>query len=173
MTDDKLPIVFKAGLRVGLICFVCSAVGAVAAYAKLSAQYSSAVSFYHLFEIDGRTAGWLFAALAALLACYGLLALVRGCPRLKLDLIGISFSRCFGSPVRIPWKRYADVEVKRAVVPGPRRSAVVDIVYVMTTDGNRTSVGNFWKASDLEDAIRRVAARMKDGERAGRGPRVA
>ncbi len=173
MTDDKLPAVFKAGLRTGLICFVCSAVSAVAAYAKLSEQYARSVSFYHLFAIDGRTAGWLFAALAMLLAGLALVALVRGCPRLALDETGISFSRCFGSPVRIPWSRYKDVEVRRAVVPGPRRSAVVDIVYVMTTDGQRTSVGNCWKASELEDAIRRVAARIKGGEGAGRGPRVA
>jgi hypothetical protein len=164
MTDDKLPIVFKSGLPTGLICFVCSAVGAVAGYAKLSEQYSRSVSFYHVVEIDGRTAGWLFVALAAVLACYGLLAVVRGCPRLTLDETGISFSRCFGSPVRIPWSRYEDVEVKRAVVPGPRRSAVVDLVYVVTTDGQRTSVGNFRKASDLEDAIRRTAARTKGGK---------
>ena len=119
MTDDKLPIVFKAGLRIGLICFVCSAVGAVAAYAKLSEQYARSLSFYHLFEIDGRTAGWLFTAFAVVLACFGLLAVVRGCPRLILDETGISFSRCFGSPVQIPWSRYVDVGVKRPVVPSP------------------------------------------------------
>jgi hypothetical protein len=164
MTDDKLPAVFKAGLRTGLICFVCSAVSAVAAYAKLSEQYPSSVTFAHLVTIDGRTAGWLFAALAMLLAGLALVALVRGCPRLVLDETGISFSRCFGSPVRIPWGQFGHVEVRRAVVPGPRRSAVVDIVYVVTTDGQRTSVGNVWKAGDLEDAIRRVAARMKGGE---------
>jgi hypothetical protein len=45
MPDDKLPIVFKAGLRNGLICFVCSALGAVAAYAKLSEQYASSIAF--------------------------------------------------------------------------------------------------------------------------------
>jgi hypothetical protein len=163
VADNKLPVVLKAGLRVGLICFFWSAVSAVAAYAKLSEQYASSVSFYRVVEIDGRTAGWLFTAFAALLACYGLLAVVRGCPRLALNATGISFSRCFGSPVQIPWSRYEDVEVEREVVPGPRRSAVVDIVYVMTTDGQRTSVGNCWKASDLEDAIRRTAARMKGG----------
>jgi hypothetical protein len=161
MPDDKLPIVFKAGLRTGLICFVCSAVGAVAAYAKLSEQYASSVSFYHLVTIDGRTAGWLFATLTVLLAGVAVVALVRGCPRLVVDESGIAFSRCFGKPVQIPWSRYKDVEVKRAVVPGPKRSADVDIVYVVTTDGQRTSVGSFWKASDLEDAIRRDAARMK------------
>lgn len=161
MTDDKLPVVFKAGLRTGLICFVCSAVGAVAAYSKLSDQYPSPQSFYHLFEIDGRTAGWLFTVFAVVLACIGLLAVVRGCPRLILDETGISFSRCLGSPVRIPWGQFGHVEVRRAVVPSPRRSAVVDIVYLVTRDGQRTSVGNFWKASDLEDAIRRTVARMK------------
>ncbi len=164
MTDDRLPIVLKAGLRVGLICFVCSAVGAVAAYAKLSEQYPRSLSFHHLFEIDGRTAGWLFTAFAVALACIGLLAVVRGCPRLILDETGISFSRCLGSPVRIPWNRYGHVAVKRAVVPSPRRSAVVDIVYVVTTNGQWIDVGNFWKASDLEDAIRRTAARVKSGE---------
>jgi hypothetical protein len=165
MTDDKLPIVFKGGVRVGLICFGCAAVGGVAAYAELSEQYPRSVTFVHLVTIDGRTAGWLFAALAVLLAGLALVALVRGCPRLVLDESGIAFSRCFGSPVQIPWSRYADVEIKRMVVPGPRRSAVVDVVYVVTADGKRTSVGNFWKGSELEDAIRRVAARMKGGAR--------
>jgi hypothetical protein len=46
-------------------------------------------------------------------------------------------------------------------VPSSRRSTVVDMVYVVTADGQQTSVGNFWKASDLEETIRRVAARMK------------
>ncbi len=164
MTDDKLPVVFKAGLRTGLICFVCSAVSAVAAYAELSEQYPRSLSFHHLFEIDGRTAGWLFAAFAVVLACIGLLAAVRGCPRLILDETGISFSRCFGGPVRIPWGQFGHVEVRRAVVPSPRRSAVVDIVYLVTRDGQRTDVGSFWKAGDLEDAMRRTAARMKSGE---------
>ncbi len=161
MADDRLPIVFKAGLRVGLICFGCAAVGGVAAYAKLSAQYPTSETFVHFITIDGRTAGWLFAAFAALLACYAVFAVVRGCPRLILDASGIAFSRCFGNPVQIPWSRYKDVEVKRTRVPGARRSAVVDVVYVVTADGGRTSVGNFWKAGDLEDAIRRTAARMK------------
>jgi hypothetical protein len=87
--------------------------------------------------------------------------IVRGCPMLALDQTGISFSRCFGSPVQISWSRYEDVEVRRTRVPGPKRSADIDIVYVVTTDGQRTSVGSFWKASDLEETIRRVAARMK------------
>jgi hypothetical protein len=161
MADDTLPIVFKAGLRVGLICFFCAAVGGVATYAKLSEEYPSSVTFAHVVTIDGRTAGWLFAALTALLAGIAVLALVRGCPRLVLDESGIAFSRCFGAPVQIPWSRFAHVEAKRMVVPSSRRSAAVDVVYVVTADGQRTDVGSFWKASDLEETIRRTAARMK------------
>jgi hypothetical protein len=161
MADDRLPMVFKAGLRVGLICFFCAAVGGVATYAKLSEEYPRSVTFAHFVTIDGRTAGWLFAALTALLAGIAVVALVRGCPRLILDASGIGFSRCLGNPVQIPWSRFAHVEVKRMVVPSSRRSAVVDIVYVVTTEGNRTDVGDCWKASDLEETIRRVAARMK------------
>ena len=168
MADDRLPIVFKAGLRVGLICFFCAAVGGVATYAKLSAEYPSSVTFAHFATIDGRTAGWLFAALTVLLAGIAVMALVRGCPRLVLDESGIAFSRCFGAPVQIPWSRFVDVEVKRMVVPSSRRSAVVDVVYVVTADGGRESVGNVWKASELEDAIRRVAARMKAAQPARR-----
>ncbi|HEX5211748.1 MAG TPA: hypothetical protein VFW22_08440 [Pseudolabrys sp.] len=163
MADDTLPIVFKAGQRVGLICFFCAAVGGVAAYAKLSAQYPSSVRFAHFVTIDGRTAGWLFAALTVLFTCYAVFVVVRGCPRLVLDESGIALSRCFGAPVQIPWSRFADVEVKRMVVPSPRRSAGVDVVYVVTADGGRTSIGNVWKAGELEDTIRRVAARMKAG----------
>jgi hypothetical protein len=164
MTDDRLPIVFKAGLRIGLMGFVFSAMSAFVAYEKLSDQFPSPQSVYHLFEIDGRTVGWLCAAFAVVLACFGLLTIVRGCPRLILDETGISFSRCFGSPVRISWSRYQGIGFRRAVVPNPRRSTVVDIVYVKTTDGQWIDVGSFWKASVLEDAIRRATARMKSGE---------
>lgn len=165
MAGDRLPIVFKSGLRIGLICFGCAAVSAVASYAELSEQYPRSVTFLHLVKIDGRTAGWLFAAFAVLLAGLALVALLRGCPRLVLDADGIAFSRCFGSAVQIPWSRYAGAEVKRMVAPGPRRSAVIDVVYVVTADGNRTSLGNFGSSQDVADTIRRVAARVKSGKK--------
>jgi hypothetical protein len=160
VTDDKLPIVFKSGLRTGLICFGCAALGAVAAYAKLSEQYPSSVSFYNLVDIDGRTAGWLFAAFGALLACLGLVAVVRGCPRLTLDETGILFRRCFGSPVRIPWGQFDGIAVRRTIVPG-RRVTTVDLAYVASKSGKETCVGNFGSTDKLADTVRRVAARMK------------
>ena len=151
LPDDKLPIVFKLSVFAALRVFVLCALAVVGGIAKIAQ--------------DGSYTGWLIVAVCLPFAISALVTIVRRCPTLTLDQNGIFFSRCFGSPVDIPWDRYKDVKVRRARVPVRGRTVPADLAYAVTKDGKEICVGNFGASDIVADAIRRTAARMKSGER--------
>jgi hypothetical protein len=160
MADDTLPIVFKSNRYGAIVSIIFGIVVVWAAIAKITDDsYAYSGSQWGPVYLSSHTEGWLMAALGLPLVLYAAMAIVRGCPTLTLDESGILLSRCFGGPIHIPWNQLADVVIRTARIPGRGRTTVVDVVYLITKDGRDISVGTIsGKASDIEGAIRRVAA---------------
>jgi len=163
MPDESLPIVFRASLRTAFIMMAIGAVGFFAAFIKIADIQPGSVRFYHEVAISGRSAGWLFLAVGVVMAAVGVMIAVGRCPTLVIGDTGLVLTRCRAAPVPIPWR---DLERVRVIsVPVPRSNAlmlwaeVVDVLYVVTKDGKSHGVGPVEKASDVEAAIRRAAAR--------------
>ncbi len=75
---------------------------------------------------------------------------------------GIVSNCCFGSPVHVPWRRLADVVIKRSRYQHRWRTTVVDFVDLVIKDGKEIGVGSLGgKAKDIEAASRRVVANVE------------
>jgi hypothetical protein len=161
MTDDTLPIVFKANRLSAFFLFACCAFTAFAGVMKISDDsFHYSMERWGPFTIEPSTSGWLMVAISLPAGLVALTIVVRGCPRLALAESGIVLSRCFRAPVTIAWSELADVTVMRAWVPSRGRSTMVDAVFLVTRDGKKIGAGPVGKSDKIEAAVRRVAARM-------------
>ncbi len=169
MTEDKLPIVYRANIFGAAITLVFCVLAVLAGYARItddSFHYSS--SHFGRFEFSPTITGWCLVAVGLPFALFALVAIVRRCPTLTLAESGIVVRRCFRDPVDIPWSEFADVVIRSIRA----RGGTARIVYVVTKAGKEISPGPVrGRAEDIEATIRRVAGRMRGGGtgRAGTG----
>lgn len=162
MADDTLPIVFKANRLSAFFLFAFCAFTVFAGIMKITDdRFHYSMERWGPLTISPSTSGWLMVAICLPVGLVALTIVVRGCPRLTLGETGIVLSRCFQAPVSIAWRDLADVTVLRTRVWSRGRSTVVDAVYLVTKEGKRIGAGPVGKSEKIEDAIRRVAARMK------------
>ena len=161
MTDDKLPIVFKPTAGSKLAMFLIPGLLAAAAVWKALDDRFSTVRIALFGEVDAHVVAWLVAAILGAVSLFGLAMLVLRCPSLTLGENGIVIARCFRAPVTIPWSALDDIRVRSAVVG--RRARRVDVVYLVTRDGEQVSPGPLGKEWEIASIIRRVATRMTTG----------
>ena len=164
MADETLPIVFRTSLRTAFAMIAAGAVAFFAAYLKLADIQPGSVRFFYVASISGQSAGWLFAAVGAVVAGVGVMFALGRCPTLEIRMTGLVLTHCRAPPLQIPWRDLDDVRI--VSIPAPRfnplffRLEVVEKVSVVTQDGKSHDVGPVGKPSAIDAAIRRVAARM-------------
>lgn len=163
MTDDRLPIVFTPGVGTKLAMFLVCGVFAGVAVLRIFDDRPGTVRIHFIGEVDAQTSAWFVAAILGAVSLFGLAMLVLRCPSLTLGESGIVIARCFRAPVTIPWSSFAHIVVRTARFRRNWRTEMVDVIYVVTTDGRQLSAGPLGKAEDIEPVIRRVALRMKAG----------
>jgi hypothetical protein len=163
MTDDKLPIVFTPTVGGKLAMFLVPGLLAAASVWKALDDRFSTVRIALFGEVDAHVVAWLVAAILGAVSLFGLATLVFRCPSLTLGENGIVIGRCFRAPVTIPWSALADIMVRTAVVG--RRAQRVDVVYLVTKDGEQLTPGPLGKEWEIASIIRRVTARMNAGLR--------
>jgi hypothetical protein len=165
MTEDKLPIVYRANIFGAAVTLVLCFFAVCAGYARItddSFHYSS--SHFGPFEFSPTVTGWGLVVVGLPFGLFALTAIVRRCPTLTLAESGIVIRRCFRDPVDIPWSEFADVMIRSMRA----RGGTVRIVYVVTKAGKEIGPGPVrGKAEDIEATIRRVAARMNAALPAG------
>jgi hypothetical protein len=164
MPDKSLPIVFRTSLRTAFALIAAGAVALFAATLKLADIQPGSVRFFHLVTISGPTAGWLFLAVGVVAAGVGVMSAVGRCPTLEIGMTGLALTRCGAAPLQIPWRDLDRISI--VTIPVPRSNATffwveaVEKFTVVTKDGKSHDVGPVGKTSDIDAAIRRVAARM-------------
>jgi len=159
MTNDKLPIVFTGTVGSKLVMFLVGGFFAGAAVLKIFDDRPGTVRIGFFGEVDAHTAAWPVAVALGTVSLLGLAMLVFRCPSLTLREDGIVIARCFKATVTIPWSALADVTVMTAHTWHRGRTVVVDVIYLVTKDGEKISPGVLGEARDIEPVIRRVAAR--------------
>ena len=157
-SDDKLPIVFRMGVRTPLAMFLVCGVFAMVGVLMAFDERDRKVKFGLFGHIDGHTAGWLVAVMLGAVSLLGLAMLVLRCPSLTLGESGVVIARCFHAPVNIPWSALTGITVMTMRRWSRWRTEVVDVIYLGTKDGKQVSPGPLGKAKDIEPVIRRVAA---------------
>ena len=163
MSEDRLPIVYKANYIGAAVTLVLCVLAVLAGYARItddSFHYSA--SHFGRFEFSPTVTGWAMIAIGLPFGLFALCVIVRRCPTLTLAERGILIRRCLRAPVDIAWSEFAGVTIRSIAA----RGGAVQIVFVVTKDGRDISPGPIrGNAEDIAATIRGVAARMKGGTR--------
>jgi len=160
MADDRLPIVYKGGMRNTLFVLAAGAAMVVAGFYAVQEPMSHMIGGGpRSIEMPAPVAGWLLIPGGLAILGLALAGIMRGCPRLELNADGIVFTHCWRGVKRMAWRDLARVEVRENARAG------LETVALIPARGSTMLLGQLAApASELRATIERVAARMKSSE---------
>ncbi len=159
MADDRLPIVFKGGMRNTLFVLAAGAAMVVAGVYAVQEPMSHIIGRgLRSIEMPAPVAGWLLIPGGLAILGLALSGIMRGCPRLELNADGIAFTHCWRGVKRMTWRDLARVEVRENARAG------LESVALIPARGPTMLLGQLSApANELRATIERVAARIRSG----------
>ncbi len=156
MAGEKLPIVYKGGVRNTLFVLATGAFLLVVGFYAVQEPMSHIIHSRRHMDLPAPVVGWMALPGGVALLGLALVNIMRGCPRLEVNADGIVFTQCWRGTWRMAWRDLDRVELRG----NPR--ADWKNVALIPARGPVMLIGPLSApARELRAAIEEVAARMK------------